>query len=113
MSVAVNASRDVLRRRKRRSYIGPWLPTPIDTSNDEVPPSYEPIVEGIEFAPRSPNARIPASLNAVQKQHVIDNGTYNPDGTVNMRTALRLGWNKVWAPTDHPAKVAPADAEKK
>ena len=54
-----------------------------------------------------------ATLNAVQKQHVIDNGTYNPDGTVNMRTALRLGWNKVWAPTDHPAKVAPADAEKK
>jgi len=46
MRVAVNASRDVLRRRKRRSYIGPWLPTPIDTSNDDVPPSYEPIVEG-------------------------------------------------------------------
>jgi RNA polymerase sigma-70 factor (ECF subfamily) len=46
MRVAVNASRDVLRRRKPRSYIGPWLPTPIDTSNDDVPPSYEPIVEG-------------------------------------------------------------------
>jgi RNA polymerase sigma-70 factor (ECF subfamily) len=46
MRVAVNASRDVLRRRKRRSYIGPWLPTPIDTSNDDVPPSYEPVVEG-------------------------------------------------------------------
>jgi RNA polymerase sigma-70 factor (ECF subfamily) len=46
MRVAVNASRDVLRRRKRRSYIGPWLPTPIDTSSDDVPPSYEPVVEG-------------------------------------------------------------------
>jgi RNA polymerase sigma factor (sigma-70 family) len=46
MRVAVNASRDVLRRRKRRSYIGPWLPTPIDTADDDVPPSYEPIVEG-------------------------------------------------------------------
>jgi RNA polymerase sigma-70 factor (ECF subfamily) len=46
MRVAVNASRDVLRRRKRRSYIGPWLPTPIDTSDDDVPPSYEPLVEG-------------------------------------------------------------------
>jgi RNA polymerase sigma factor (sigma-70 family) len=44
--VAVNASRDVLRRRKRRSYIGPWLPTPVDTSDDDVPTSYEPIVEG-------------------------------------------------------------------
>jgi RNA polymerase sigma factor (sigma-70 family) len=46
MRVTVNASRDVLRRRKRRGYIGPWLPTPIDTSDDDVPPSYEPIVEG-------------------------------------------------------------------
>jgi len=46
MRVAVNASRDVLRRRKRRSYIGPWLPTPIDTSSDDVPPSYEPVVWG-------------------------------------------------------------------
>src|SRR5262245_22564361 len=46
MRVAVNASRDVLRRRKRRSYIGPWLPLPIDTSGDDVPPSYEPVVKG-------------------------------------------------------------------
>jgi RNA polymerase sigma factor (sigma-70 family) len=46
MRVAVNASRDVLRRRKRRSYIGPWLPTPVNTSDDEVPQSYEPMVEG-------------------------------------------------------------------
>jgi RNA polymerase sigma factor (sigma-70 family) len=45
MRVAINASRDVLRRRKRRHYIGPWLPEPIDTSSD-VPPSYEPVVEG-------------------------------------------------------------------
>src|SRR5262249_30184804 len=41
----VNAGRDVLRRRKRRAYIGPWLPTPIETG-DDTPPSYEPTVEG-------------------------------------------------------------------
>ena len=46
MRVAVNRSRDVLRRRKRRSYVGPWLPTPLDTSRDDVPPSYEPVVAG-------------------------------------------------------------------
>ena len=46
MRVAVNAARDVLRRRKRRSYVGPWLPTPIDTAGDEAPPSFEPVVEG-------------------------------------------------------------------
>ena len=43
--VAVNAARDLLRRRRRRSYIGPWLPTPIETSG-HAPPSFEPIVDG-------------------------------------------------------------------
>jgi RNA polymerase sigma factor (sigma-70 family) len=41
--VAVNAARDALRRRKRRAYIGTWLPTPIETSGEEAPPSYEPV----------------------------------------------------------------------
>ena len=44
--VAVNAARDVLRRRKRRAYIGPWLPTPIETDDYEGPPSFEPMVGG-------------------------------------------------------------------
>ncbi len=46
MRVAVNAARDVLRRRKRRPYIGPWLPTPIETGDEDAPPSFEPIVAG-------------------------------------------------------------------
>jgi len=29
--VAVNLSRDHLRRRRRRPYVGPWLPEPVDT----------------------------------------------------------------------------------
>lgn len=44
--VAVNAARDLLRRRKRRSYIGPWLPAPIETGGEDVPPSFEPIIDG-------------------------------------------------------------------
>jgi len=39
--VAVNLSRDLLRRRKRQEYIGPWLPSPIPTDEDS-PASYEP-----------------------------------------------------------------------
>ncbi|MGH8006983.1 MAG: sigma factor, partial [Candidatus Binatia bacterium] len=27
--VALNVGRDLLRRRKRRAYVGPWLPSPI------------------------------------------------------------------------------------
>ncbi|HEY3135659.1 MAG TPA: sigma-70 family RNA polymerase sigma factor [Blastocatellia bacterium] len=39
--VALNLSRDLLRRRKRQGYIGPWLPSPVPT-DEESPASYEP-----------------------------------------------------------------------
>ena len=58
---------------------------------------FESIVESDDFIPASADARMPAYLNAAQKQRLIDNGTYNADGTVNMRTALRLGWDRKWA----------------
>lgn len=32
--VAVNLCRDFLRRRRRRSYVGPWLPAPIETGEE-------------------------------------------------------------------------------
>ncbi|MCC7536596.1 MAG: sigma-70 family RNA polymerase sigma factor [Deltaproteobacteria bacterium] len=38
--VACNLARDHLRRRRRRAYVGPWLPEPIET--DAEPPSFEP-----------------------------------------------------------------------
>lgn len=43
--VAMNLSRDLLRRRKRRHYEGPWLPSPIETGDEASPPSYEPVDE--------------------------------------------------------------------
>jgi RNA polymerase sigma-70 factor (ECF subfamily) len=43
--VAVNLSRDHLRRRRRSPYKGPWLPAPIET--DEEPPAHEPLVDGM------------------------------------------------------------------
>src|SRR5688500_17109335 len=39
--VAANLSIDALRRRKRREYIGPWLPAPIDTGDEASPPAHE------------------------------------------------------------------------
>jgi len=45
--VAMNLGRDLLRRRKRRSYVGPWLPSPIDTGEECSPPAYEPTVDGV------------------------------------------------------------------
>ncbi len=44
--VAINLGRDLLRRRKRRAYVGPWLPSPIETGDEASPPSYEPVVDG-------------------------------------------------------------------
>ena len=45
VKVAMNLARDVLRRRRRREYVGPWLPSPIDTDREQ-PPSHEPTVDG-------------------------------------------------------------------
>jgi RNA polymerase sigma-70 factor (ECF subfamily) len=44
--VALNLARDALRKRRRREYVGPWLPSPIET-NEPAPPSHEPAVDGI------------------------------------------------------------------
>ncbi|MFE8604375.1 sigma-70 family RNA polymerase sigma factor [Archangium violaceum] len=34
--VAMNLARDRLRRRKREGYVGPWLPSPVDTGEEAV-----------------------------------------------------------------------------
>jgi hypothetical protein len=62
-----------------------------------------PIREGGEYVPRSADARIPAYLTEGQKELLIRNGTYNADGTVNMETASRLGWDRVWAERERPS----------
>lgn len=33
--VAANLAKDALRRRRRRTYVGPWLPTPVETPGPE------------------------------------------------------------------------------
>jgi RNA polymerase sigma-70 factor (ECF subfamily) len=44
VKVVMNLARDVLRRRKRRGYVGPWLPSPIDTEEEPLP-AYE-LIDG-------------------------------------------------------------------
>jgi len=44
VKVALNLARDVLRKRKRQEYVGPWLPSLVDTSAEAAPPSHEPPV---------------------------------------------------------------------
>lgn len=47
VKVALNLSRDLLRKRRRREYVGPWLPSPIDTGAECAPPSHEPAIDGV------------------------------------------------------------------
>ena len=60
-------------------------------------PDEHPIVGGQDFVPRSPDAVMPGWLSPRQRRLLVQNGTYNADGTVNMETARRLGWDRRWA----------------
>ena len=68
-----------------------------------------PIGPGREFMPEAPDAKMPAYLTEGQKEMLISNGTYRPDGTVNMETARRLGWDKEWEKRGRPAPQPTSD----
>ena len=55
-----------------------------------------PFRDGSDFAPRSADSRLPEWLSPEQKRRLIQNGTYREDGSVNVETARRLGWDRVW-----------------
>jgi hypothetical protein len=61
------------------------------------------------FMPRTADAKIPAWLSPAQKRLLIQNGTYSEDGVVNMETARRLGWDKIWEqlPRSRPQPTEP------
>jgi hypothetical protein len=65
---------------------------------------HQPIAENTAFVPGSPTDMMPSALSAQQKQRLVANGTYNPDGTPNKETARALGWAKVWEQKAQPAK---------
>jgi hypothetical protein len=67
-------------------------------------PHVEPIAENAKFfVPASPDATIPQYLSPDEKRRLIENGTYRPDGKVNLETARRLGWDKNWEKRSRPA----------
>ena len=68
---------------------------------------HQAVAEGAEFRPGSAKARLPQYLPEASRQRLVDNGTYNADGTVNRRTADRLGWTREW---EERAKAALAPA---
>ncbi|KAA0253045.1 MAG: hypothetical protein EDX89_16090 [Acidobacteria bacterium] len=57
---------------------------------------HQAIAEGREFRPESPKARLPEYLPEESKRRLVENGTYDEDGKVNLRTATRNGWTREW-----------------
>ena len=55
------------------------------------------------LVPRSPDEPMPAYLPPAFRQRLISNGTYTANGKVNMETARRLGWDKIWEQHSRPA----------
>ena len=62
----------------------------------------DPIIENVHFRP-DPDRDLLAHLPDSFRELLIQNGTLNPDGTVNMETARRLGWDKEWEKRARPA----------
>jgi hypothetical protein len=68
---------------------------------------WDPIQENEKFfVPESAQAKLPKYLSEEERGRLIANGTYNPDGTVNMETAERVGWTKMWADREAQANAA-------
>jgi hypothetical protein len=64
--------------------------------------SYTPMVENDQFVPLSARSRMIGAWSPEQKRRLIQNGTYNEDGTVNVETARRLGWDEHWRTDTRP-----------
>jgi hypothetical protein len=66
-------------------------------------PVWNPIVPNEkDFVPESADAKLPSFLSDDERARLIRNGTYKADCSVNMETAQRLGWDKVWKTEGRP-----------
>ena len=66
---------------------------------------WTPIADGGEYRPDRADASMPAWLSEAQKQLLIQNGTYKLDGSVNLETAKRLGWDRIWETRSPPVEA--------
>jgi hypothetical protein len=73
---------------------------------------WEVITENKHYVPEGPTARMPGAFAPEQRRALIATGIYNEDGTVNMATAERLGWAKIWADREALARTKARDAAK-
>jgi hypothetical protein len=66
---------------------------------------HQPIASSLGvFTPLSAESTMSTAFSPEQRKRLIANGTYNADGTANLETARKLGWNSLW---EHPAQDRP------
>lgn len=72
---------------------------------------HDPIQNRGEYAPPKEGATLDSQgwLRPEQKRALMQNGTYRQDGTINMETAHRLGWDESWRAKERP-RPAPSPA---
>lgn len=66
--VAVNLARDHLRRRRREGYVGPWLPSPLETGDAWVPTPQE--------APPGVEARLPGGGSTEGRYELLESVSF-------------------------------------
>ncbi len=99
--VAVNLARDLLRRRRRRRYEGPWLPSPVPTERllesaggDADPASRSQLLESASYAfllaleALTPNQRAVLVLRDVLDYSVAETAEALSLGTSSVKTTL-------------------------
>ena len=64
--------------------------------------------DGVMFVPQTGNSKMPEGWSAYTKKRLIANGTYKEDGTVNMQTAERVGWAKMWREQEEVSRAIAA-----
>jgi hypothetical protein len=75
--------------------------------------NYNPIRNTMDysiFVPQTPDGKMQSAWPEYIKQRLIANGTYNQDGTINMGTAERVGWARIWREREEAAMAAAAKA---
>lgn len=60
-------------------------------------PEWQPIqIDNVVFAPLAPDDRLANVYGEENRRRLVENGTFNADGSVNMETAERMGWAAEW-----------------
>ena len=75
---------------------------------------WQPIMTSQDFfMPASADEKIMGGYNPEERRRLIANGTYNADGSVNLETAERVGWTKIWKERKEKQEAALAQTRAK